>query len=145
MGEHNVRSESDSAELQHFMKQLIEESRALEKMLEDDLFETGVTRIGAEQVMFLVDENHQPSLKAPEILDEIDDDHFTTELARFNLEWTQAALEQQKKLEVVGGVAYLASLDLELPDLGRLENYVEIVKERSVRRRLIEACGAIPP
>ena len=30
-----------------------------------------------------------------------------------------------------------------MPDLGRLESYVEIVKERSVRRRLIDACGEI--
>ena len=60
-----------------------------------------------------------------------------------DLRTVQARLEQRDKLEAVGGVAYLASLDLDLPDLGRLESYVEIVKERSVRRRLIEACGDI--
>ena len=63
--------------------------------------------------------------------------------AEIDLRTLQAALEQQNKLDAVGGVAYLASLDLALPDLGRLENYVEIVKERSVRRRLIGACGEI--
>ena len=51
----------------------------------------------------------------------------------------QAKLEQKDRLESVGGVSYLASLDLDLPDLGRLEAYVDIVKERSVRRQLIEA------
>ncbi|MEM7048191.1 MAG: replicative DNA helicase [Acidobacteriota bacterium] len=55
----------------------------------------------------------------------------------------QATLEQRAEFERVGGVAYLASLDLDLPDLGRIETYVEIVKERSVRRRLIEASGEI--
>ena len=60
-----------------------------------------------------------------------------------DLRTLQAKLEQQDKLDAVGGVAYLASLDLDLPDLGRLDAYVEIVKERSVRRRLIEACGDI--
>jgi replicative DNA helicase len=60
-----------------------------------------------------------------------------------DLRTLQASLEQQDKLESVGGVAYLAGLDLDLPDLGRLDTYVEIVKERSVRRRLIEACGEI--
>ena len=60
-----------------------------------------------------------------------------------DLRTLQASLEQQDKLESVGGVAYLAGLDLDLPDLGRLDTSVEIVKERSVRRRLIEACGEI--
>ena len=60
-----------------------------------------------------------------------------------DLRTLQAGLEQQDRLESVGGVAYLASLDLDLPDLGRLNAYVEIVKERSIRRRLIEACGDI--
>ena len=60
-----------------------------------------------------------------------------------DLRTVQARLEQQDLLAAVGGVAYLASLDLDLPDLGRLDAYVEIVKERSVRRRLIEACGEI--
>jgi len=55
----------------------------------------------------------------------------------------QAQLEQEGRLQSVGGVAYLAALDLDLPDLGRLDSYVEIVKERSVRRRLIHTCAEI--
>jgi replicative DNA helicase len=55
----------------------------------------------------------------------------------------QASLEQAAKLEAAGGLAYLATLDVDLPDLGRVENYVEIVKERAVRRRLIEVCRDI--
>lgn len=60
-----------------------------------------------------------------------------------DLRTLQARLEQQAKLDEVGGVAYLASLDLDLPDLGRSDAYVEIVKERSIRRRLIAASGEI--
>jgi replicative DNA helicase len=63
--------------------------------------------------------------------------------SEIDLRTVQARLEQQGQLEAVGGLAYVASLDLDLPDLGRLESYAEIVKERSVRRRLIEACGEI--
>ena len=48
----------------------------------------------------------------------------------------QAALEQAAKLEEAGGLAYLATLDVDLPDLGRIETYIEIVKERAVRRSL---------
>jgi len=60
-----------------------------------------------------------------------------------DLRTLQARLEQQAKLDEVGGVAYLASLDLDLPDIGRSDAYVEIVKERSIRRRLIAASGEI--
>lgn len=49
----------------------------------------------------------------------------------------QAHLEQAGTLGAVGGLAYLATLDLDLPDLGRLDDYTEIVKERRVRRDLI--------
>ncbi|MDI9630436.1 MAG: replicative DNA helicase [Acidobacteriota bacterium] len=55
----------------------------------------------------------------------------------------QAALEQAAKLEEAGGLAYLATLDVDLPDLGRIETYIEIVKERAVRRSLIEVCRDI--
>ncbi len=60
-----------------------------------------------------------------------------------DLRTLQAKLEHQQNLDKVGGMAYIASLDLDLPDLGRIETYVELVKERSVRRRLIEASGQI--
>jgi len=49
----------------------------------------------------------------------------------------QAHLDQAGTLEAAGGLAYLATLDLDLPDLGRLDEYAEIVRERSVRRDLI--------
>jgi len=57
-----------------------------------------------------------------------------------DLRTLQARLEQQGHLDAVGGLAYLAGLDVDLPDLGRIDSYVEIVKERSLRRRLIQAC-----
>ena len=40
-------------------------------------------------------------------------------------------------------MAYLAGLDLDLPDLGRVDTYAALVKERSVRRRLILGCQRI--
>ena len=60
-----------------------------------------------------------------------------------DLRTVQARLEQRAQMEGVGGVAYLAGLDVDLPDLGRVASYVEIVKERSLRRRLIGACSVI--
>jgi replicative DNA helicase len=65
------------------------------------------------------------------------------EAVEIDLRTLQAKLEQKAKLEAVGGLAYLAGLDVDLPDLGRVDAYSEIVKERSVRRRLIRASGEI--
>ena len=60
-----------------------------------------------------------------------------------DLRTLQARLEQQAALDAVGGLAYLAGLDVDLPDIGRIDSYVEIVKERSLRRRLIQACSQV--
>ncbi|HEY0781463.1 MAG TPA: replicative DNA helicase, partial [Thermoanaerobaculia bacterium] len=65
------------------------------------------------------------------------------EQVAIDLRTLQAKLEQRGELSGVGGLAYLASLDLDLPDIGRIDAYAEIVKERSVRRRLIQASGQI--
>ena len=74
------------AELRLFMKQLLGDVRALETMLADGLIESGRRRIGCEQEMFLVDRAWRPSPIALEMLEALKDDHFTTELGRFNLE-----------------------------------------------------------
>jgi len=63
--------------------------------------------------------------------------------AAIDLRTVQARLEQQDRLEEAGGLAYMAGLDLDLPDLGRVDSYVEIIKERSIRRRLISASQQI--
>lgn len=53
----------------------------------------------------------------------------------------QAQLEADGKLEEVGGVAYLASLDLDLPDLSRIPHYVTILEDLRLRRELIQLGG----
>lgn len=53
----------------------------------------------------------------------------------------QAYLSQAGDLAEVGGVGYLAQLDLDLPDIGRTGEYAGLVVERSCRRRLIQAAG----
>jgi replicative DNA helicase len=55
----------------------------------------------------------------------------------------QAKLEQRGELERVGGMAYLAALDLDLPDIGRVGAYAGIVRERAVRRRLLTAAARL--
>jgi replicative DNA helicase len=65
------------------------------------------------------------------------------EQVEIDLRTLQARLEQRSQLEMIGGLAYLTGLDLDLPDIGRIDTYAEIVKERSVRRRLIQMSGEI--
>ena len=54
-----------------------------------------------------------------------------------DLRTLQAHLEQAGNFDAIGGISYLAALDLDLPNPGRLDEYVSIVKEKSVRRDLI--------
>ena len=86
MAKTNVQSETDNEELRNFMRALLEDVRALERMIEGDLFETGVRRIGAEQEMFLVDRSLRPANRALDLLEKLDRRFFTTELGQFNLE-----------------------------------------------------------
>jgi replicative DNA helicase len=50
-------------------------------------------------------------------------------------------LSRNKETESVGGVAYLASLTENLPRRVSIEEYVRIVKEKSLLRSLIEVCS----
>jgi CBS domain-containing protein len=87
MGEQDVRQRSDAEEIRVFLRHLLKDVQAFERMLEEDRFETGVRRIGAEQELFLVDSFWRPAPIATEVLEVVGDEHFTTELARFNLEF----------------------------------------------------------
>ncbi len=60
-----------------------------------------------------------------------------------DLRTLQARLEDVGDLEKVGGLAFLAGLDLDLPDLARVETYAGIVRDRALRRRLIRECHEI--
>ena len=86
MGEHGVGSAEDERSKRAFVKALLDDVNALQRMLEGELIETGIRRIGAEQEMFLVDASMSPAPVAPELLAAVDDERLTTELARFNLE-----------------------------------------------------------
>jgi CBS domain-containing protein len=86
MGEHNVEQYADEQKSQTFMKALLEDLSALAWMLENDCIESGITRIGAEQEMFLIDRYLRPAPVSLEVLKHAHDARLTTEIARFNLE-----------------------------------------------------------
>jgi len=93
MGEHDVVQQVDEKKSQAFMKALLEDLRALAFMLEDGRVESGVTRIGAEQEMFLIDRHLRPAPVSLEVLKQAGDARLTTEIARFNLEANLTPLE----------------------------------------------------
>ncbi len=93
MGEQNVSDQLNEQQLRAFMRNLLQDVQALEYMLENGMIEAGQRRIGAEQEMFLVDRAGRAAPLATEVLDQIDDPRFTTELARFNLEANMAPIE----------------------------------------------------
>lgn len=87
MGQQEVRQEADQKALRRFTRQLIQDVRALEHMLEKNMFETGVRRIGAEQELFLIDGHWQPAAVVEKVLERSEDSRLVTELMKFNLEF----------------------------------------------------------
>lgn len=87
MGTQSVDEELSGERYRLFMRSLLKDVQALEQMLSQGMIETGVRRIGAEQELFLVDKAWRPAPRSNEVLDALDDEAFTTELARFNLEF----------------------------------------------------------
>src|SRR6056297_152665 len=86
MGQQKLSIAKDPESRKRFLKHLLHDVEAIEQMLKDGLFESGVERIGAEQEFCIVDSFFKPSKRGPELLEKINDPHFTAELARFNLE-----------------------------------------------------------
>ena len=87
MGEHEVSNEVDAGERRQYMQRLLTDVQALEEMLARGMLESGRSRIGAEQELVLIDSAYRPALCNMEIIRRLDDPIFTTELARFNLEF----------------------------------------------------------
>ena len=84
MGQDLVPEQTPDA-VRTFTKALLTDLKALERMLDEGMIESGIRRIGAEQEMFLINRGFGPSPKGVEILDRLGEP-FTPELARFNLE-----------------------------------------------------------
>lgn len=55
----------------------------------------------------------------------------------------QHLLERRGQWEELGGLAYLATLDLELPDVSRMGEYLRLLQDLHTRRELILGCAGI--
>lgn len=81
-----VESTSDGEKHRDYMVALLQDLQALERMLAEGTFESGMRRIGAEQEVFLVNQSWGPANGALKMLAALQDEHFTTELGMFQLE-----------------------------------------------------------
>jgi len=86
MGFQNVQPIKNLEERNNLIHFILNDIKALNRMLKEGLIEENMHRVGAEQEFCLVDKGFRPSFNALEILEKINDPHFTTELALFNLE-----------------------------------------------------------
>ncbi|MEL6823067.1 MAG: CBS domain-containing protein, partial [Calditrichota bacterium] len=86
MGSLNVEAAFSPAKSRSFIKQVLQDLDALALLIEKDFIEKGIQRIGAEQELCLIDKHYRPAPILLSLLDRINDENFTTELARFNIE-----------------------------------------------------------
>ena len=93
MGEHSVKAINTLRERKTFLYHLLNDVEALNLMIEEDKFEKGIQRIGAEQELCVVDKYFRPSKNGLRVLEKLNDPHFTTEIALFNLEINLDPLE----------------------------------------------------
>lgn len=152
---------SDQKELgKQFTETLLKDLRALEILLERNMIESGVERIGAEQEFCLVSRHWTPSPNAMEILKTFKDPHVVNEYALFNMEinldpqpfsgpcfsamQTQletllhavdvAAAKLGSKIVLAGILPTIRKRDLELDNMAPLERY-RVIDENLKRMR----------
>jgi predicted transcriptional regulator len=86
MGSQSVRAISSKEDRKDFVHHLLNDIEAFQTMMKEQKFESNIQRIGAEQELCIVKSDFTPSYNALEILENVNDDHLTTELGLFNLE-----------------------------------------------------------
>jgi CBS domain-containing protein len=86
MGSQLVRAIQTKQDRKKFIHHLLNDIEAFQKMMRENLFESDIFRVGAEQELCIVKEDFTPSYNALHILENVQDEHLTTELGLFNLE-----------------------------------------------------------
>ncbi|WP_370477364.1 CBS domain-containing protein [Tamlana flava] len=86
MGDLNVAKLKTKKDRANYIHHLLNDIKALDLMCEKGLIEDGPLRIGAEQEFCIVNNEFLPVNKSLELLEDINDEHFTTEISNYNLE-----------------------------------------------------------
>lgn len=131
MAKEEISTLPDDTQRRMFVKRMLEDVRALERMINEGWIEHGIRRIGAEQEMFLVDDSLQPANMALKLLEHLPKASFTTELALFNLEANLLPLELKGDC--------FAAMSNELTTL--LAQARKVATERNTK---IVLCGILP-
>ncbi|MFP4292636.1 MAG: CBS domain-containing protein [Cyclobacteriaceae bacterium] len=120
MGNSNIRIIETEEERKEYLKHLLQDVNAFEKMLDDQNFEKGVRRFGAEQELVFVDDHYNPAMIGPEITRALHRKNIKTEYASFNIEVNAPPLVLKddclKKLKA------------------HLSNDIELIKEAAAKR-----------
>ena len=147
-----------------FIRTLLRDLDALDRLLAAGMIEEGVRRVGAEQELFLVDRNWHPAPVVVSVLEQLQDPHFTTELGAFQIELNLdphrfggdcfSRMEQQleQKLarlrSVIAPAGHAFVMTGILPtlrhsDLG-LDNMVPNPRYQAIDRAMMELRGNVP-
>ncbi len=81
-----VRPDREPEAIRAFTRSMLRDIHALERLISDGRIASGHPKIGMEQELFLVDSSWRPALVSMQVLERLDAEPYTTELARFNLE-----------------------------------------------------------
>ena len=154
MGNLNVKLVDNQQDLNDNTRCILRDLKALERMLDDNWFHEEPIHIGAEQELCLLDQHYKPAPISLDVLERLTSDGYTTELAKFNLEFnlqpreftgdcfaqmTQeieqkfgelSALGQEMDFQTVitGILPTLRKSDLEMHNLTPLDRYRALVK-----------------
>lgn len=79
----HLKTKKDRA---NYIHHLLNDIKALELMIEKGMIDDGPSKIGAEQEFCIVNKDFLPANIALELLEDINDNHFTTEISNYNLE-----------------------------------------------------------
>ena len=93
MGDLSVSKLKTKKDRANYIHHLLNDIKAFDLMIEKGLFEDQPQRIGAEQEFCLVNKSFFPESKSIEVLNAINDPHFTTEIGNYNLEINLDVLE----------------------------------------------------
>jgi len=93
MGQLFVKQLKKAEDKACYINHLLKDLEAFERMRKYDVFEKTPIRIGAEQEFCLTTNDFFPNNNSTEILNHINDSHFTNELGKYNLEINSDPIE----------------------------------------------------